>query len=83
MLLPEKHINLSESILGLSAYLLKFIINSPLNIDDIWIKFNKSIKDKEYPTYHTFDNFILALDFLFMLDAINFDKKGRLICASN
>lgn len=83
MLLPEKHINLSESILGLSGFLLKFIINNPLNVDDIWIKFNKSIKDQEYPAYHSFDNFILALDFLFMIGAIDFDKKGRLICASN
>lgn len=82
MLLPEKHIMLSESILGLGGFLLKFIIK-PQNVDDIWIEFNKSVKSKEFPKYHSFDNFILALDFLYMVGAIELDSKGKLIRAVN
>jgi hypothetical protein len=82
MILPEKHISLSESILGLGGFLLSYI-DKPVTVDELWIKFNQSVKDKEYPKYHSFDNLILALDFLFLLDAVQLDTKGRLIRAIN
>jgi hypothetical protein len=77
MLIPNKHLDLSESILGLSGFILKFIDQSAL-IDDIWFKFKAAQKKGEYPVYRSFDHIILALDFLYLIGAITIDERGKL-----
>ena len=46
MILPSKHIRLSESLLGLGAVLLDFL-NAPMTIDELWFKFLE-INSKDY-----------------------------------
>jgi hypothetical protein len=77
MILPAKHIKLSDSLFGLGGYLLK-LLSKPKTIDELWIEFNK-VNDTEYfPSYHSFDNFILCIDYMFMINLLRINKAGVL-----
>lgn len=78
MLLPAKHIALSESLLGLGGLLLEMLV-SPKGIDELYLECNKRFRAKEYPSYHSFENVVLALDFLFAVGAVTQDKQGQII----
>jgi hypothetical protein len=78
MLLPSKHLTLSESLIGLGAQLLK-LLDAPLSIDELWWKFQKVNNTKRLAVYHDFDNVILALNFLYSIKAVNIDDEGRII----
>ena len=80
MILPEKHIRLAESFLGLGGVILKFLVN-PKSVDVLWVEFEKVNNSGYFPAYHSFDNFILALDYLFMIGAVELDNEGRLYLA--
>lgn len=73
MLLPTKHINLSESILGLSGYLLDILKNSSLSLDEIW----KTKQENNFFKGHSIENVVSALDVLFMIGLIDVDKEGK------
>jgi hypothetical protein len=77
MLLPEKHIKLSESILGLGAFVLQDL-ETPKTIDNIWKDFEKVNNSPQFPAYHGFDNLVLALDFLFSIGAISQLSDGKI-----
>ena len=81
MILPTKHIRISESLIGLGGYLLS-IIKKPLTIDQIWMTYEKT-NNKRFPAYHTFDNVILALDLLFIMGIIDINEEGELYNAIN
>jgi hypothetical protein len=70
MILPSKHINNCESLIGLRSILLNKL-KSPKSIEELWFEFDKINNSKECPTYHSFDNVILALDLLFVLRKIS------------
>ena len=36
MILPSKHISLSESLLGLAGILLTFLAKRPYTLDELW-----------------------------------------------
>lgn len=77
MILPSKHIRLSESLFGLGGILLD-IIKEPMTIDEIWHKYNKINNKPIFPAYHSFDNVVLALNYLFLIGIINLDKIGKI-----
>ncbi len=77
MLLPAKHIRMAESIFGLGSYVLS-ALSGPKTIDNIWCEFVEVNNSKNYPAYHTFDNLILAVDFLFSMNLISQNDKGEL-----
>lgn len=79
MILPTKHIRISESLIGLGGYLLK-LLSEPMTIDDLWIKFSK-YNNKKYPAYHNFDNLVLSLNLLFMIGIIEINNNGELYYA--
>ncbi|MDD5617005.1 MAG: hypothetical protein PHH85_12490 [Candidatus Methanoperedens sp.] len=68
MILPTKHIKLSNSLLSVGATLLKHI-NGTQTITLLW---NET---RILPEIRTFDRFTLGLDLLFMMDIIEF-KDG-------
>jgi len=77
MILPSKHIKFSQSIIGLSGFLLTQL-EEPLTIDDLWVKYsNASVK--RFPSFHDFDNVVLAVNLLFMIEAIQLDDNGKLL----
>lgn len=78
MILPSKHIRLAESLFGLGGVLLGFL-KTPLSIDEIWHKFSKINNSKRYPAYHSFDNVILALDYLFLIGAISLNDEDKIV----
>lgn len=77
MILPEKHIKLSESLFGLGGVLLN-LVQEPIYIDDLWKQFEEINNTDIMPANHSFDNFILALDYLFIINAINTNQEGKI-----
>lgn len=75
MLLPDKHIRFSESLLGLGSFLLG-ILRQPRTVDDIWLEYRKAREAGTYPAHHTFENVVLALDVLFAIRAVDFTDNG-------
>lgn len=78
MLLPSKHIRLSESLFGLAGYLLR-LLDTPVTVDELWWKFSKVNNSRHLPAFHDLDNVILALNFLYTIGAININDQGLLI----
>ncbi len=76
MLVPAKHINFSESLLGFGSYILENL-DSPKSIDEIWDKYQFDLKEKKYFSNHSFDNLILTIIFLFSIGSID-EKHGRI-----
>jgi hypothetical protein len=72
MIFPKKHINLSESIFGLSHILLKILKENSckVSLDELWEKFEKINNTDKFQAYHSFDNFILAINLLYSLGII-------------
>lgn len=75
MLLPDKHIKMSESLLGLGAFLIESL-RQPQSVDTIWFEYLKARESGIYPAHHTFENIVLALDVLFAIKAINLTENG-------
>ena len=65
MILPTKHISISNSLLNVGAAILN-CINGEKTITSLWNEVRK------LPEVRTFERFTLALDFLFMLGMVNF-----------
>ena len=82
MILPSKHIRFSESLLGLGGKLLS-LLTKPLTIDELWRKFSKINNTKEFPAYHSFDNMVLALNFLFLIGSIDINEEGKIYNEAN
>ena len=67
MILPTKHISLSNSIINVGALILKYV-NRERTITSLW---NET---RSLPEIKTFERFTLGLSFLFMIDAIEFEE---------
>lgn len=80
MIFPAKHIRLSESLIGLSAFVLKFLDN-PKGIEQLWGEL-KQINNSSYlPANHSYDNFLLTLDYLYLVGVVDVNKNGQIhIC---
>jgi hypothetical protein len=82
MILPSKHIRLSESLLGLGGVLLG-ILTEPKSADQIWFDYLKVNNKQKFPAYHNYDNVILALNYLFIIGIIDVDLQGKLYHATS
>jgi hypothetical protein len=82
MLLPEKHINFSESLWGLGGVILK-ILEKPKYLDDLLNDYQKIDNSKSFPASHSINEVVLALDLLFAIGAITKNEKGELAYAVN
>lgn len=81
MILPDKHIRLAESLLGLGGFVLESLSQAK-TIDSLWDEFHIAYESHEYPAYHTFENLVLAISFLHSIGVVEQDEKGRLLrCA--
>lgn len=78
MILPTKHINFSESILGLAGVLLSFIMKKPYTVDGLWVEYSKINNTKEFPAYHDFDNLILAVNLLHLIGTVDVNNIGEI-----
>jgi hypothetical protein len=67
MILPTKHIKLSNSLLGVSAELLKYL-NEGQTVTSLWGNVS------HLPEVRTFERFTLGLDFLYSLGVVEFEN---------
>lgn len=77
MILPKKQLSLNESFFGFGAFLLEHI-NSPISVDELWRYYKDSYESKKYPVKFSFDQFIMTLDYLFIIGAIKENERGLL-----
>lgn len=77
MILPNKHITISQSLLGLGGYILT-VLETPQTIDELWQYLEKTLGSPKFPTKHTFENMILALDFLYLIQAVDYTSEGKI-----
>ena len=83
MILPDKHIRFSESLLGLGALVLESL-DTPISIDALWNELHSQMERGVFPAKHSFDNLVLTVDILFAVGAIRLDRNGRLVrCVSS
>ncbi len=71
MLLLNKNAEPEKTILYLSAIIYGIILKGLKNIDDIYLEVQIELEEKL-----NFNFFVLALDFLFLLNKININSKG-------
>jgi len=69
MILPNKHLKLSNSILNTGAVLLE-VLNYEQTVTLLWDKV------RIHPEIRTFDRFTLGLDLLFTIGLIDFNEAG-------
>ncbi|ATD55432.1 ABC-three component system middle component 6 [Clostridium chauvoei] len=78
MIMPKKHITLSESYIGFGAFVLD-MLKEPLTIDDCWNKIQKKYIDKGLISKkHSFDSLILTVDLLFALNTVDINERGEI-----
>ena len=72
MILPTKHLNQDRALLGVGAEIL-CLLKEPKTVSRLWDEL-KSTKKTVDSCSLTYDWFVLALDFLFTLNAIELEK---------
>ncbi|WP_394884013.1 ABC-three component system middle component 6 [Clostridium butyricum] len=78
MILPAKHISLSESYIGLGAFFIK-LLDKPITLDEFLVNFNKKfIETKLIRKHHSIDNIILTLELLYCMGIIDISDKGEI-----
>ena len=82
MLLPDKHISLAESLLGLGAFILDEL-RQPRSIDWLDGRVGMARETNSLPSFHDFDSVVLAVLFLYSIGAIEMTGDGGIRrCAS-
>jgi hypothetical protein len=69
MIVPTKHTNFSESLLGFGSYILTQL-ESPMSIDSLWNQYQKDYIEKLYYAKHSFDNLLLTIVFLYSIGVV-------------
>lgn len=77
MILPKKQLSVNESYFGFGAFLLEKL-NAPVSIEELWEYYKNSYANKKYPVKFSFDQFVIALDYLYIIGAIKIDERGLL-----
>lgn len=67
MILPTKHVSIRNSLLGVGAIILEHL-NYPRTVASLWTTLSKN------PEIATFERFVLALDLLYMIGAIELEE---------
>jgi hypothetical protein len=77
MLLPDKHVTLGESILGLGAVVLLWLRRKPLSLDALHERAQRASGSRELPAYHGIDSVFLAILFLYSVGAVELTEGGE------
>lgn len=67
MILPTKHISTRNSLLGVGAIVISHL-NYPRTVTSLWSDLSK------VPEVATFDRFVLVLDLLYMIGAVELEE---------
>lgn len=82
MILPKKHLDIYESIFGFGAFLLQQLKN-PMSTEELWECYREAYQNHKYPVKFSFDQYIVTLDYLFIIDAIKKNEEGVLAYAAD
>lgn len=77
MLLPDKHVKIGESILGLAA-LVVASLETPLAFDALMAVLSPKFETSEWPAFHTTETVSLALCFLHSTGLVDVTPEGDL-----
>ncbi len=75
MLLPDKHVRIGESILGLAA-LVVANLEKPLAFDNLMAVLSPKFETPEWPAYHNTETVSLALCFLHLTGLVDVTLEG-------
>ena len=77
MLMPKKHVNLSESLIGIGGIILQCLGKNTKSLDTI-ISYTNQIMDnnKNRKIYNNIDSILLAIDYLYSIGAIDINEEG-------
>lgn len=78
MILPTKGITPDRSILSVGSDLLD-LLDSPQSVSNLWSRYLNFRKQMGLERPVNFDWFVLTLDFLFSIGAIDLDDRRRLV----
>lgn len=81
MVLPDKHIGFSESLLGLGSFILEMLFK-PKNVDTLWQDLKNTQNSDKMFTSHNFENLVLSVDILFAIGLIAINDNGHLMKTS-
>jgi hypothetical protein len=69
MILPSKHLSQNRALLTVGAVILRHM-SAPITVSSLWESVLHSSSDQTSPSSLRYDAFVLALDLLFFLGAI-------------
>jgi hypothetical protein len=69
MILPSKHLSQDRALLTIGATILKQL-SHPVTVSALWEQMPRSAKDREARSPLRYDAFVLALDLLFVIGAL-------------
>lgn len=70
MILPSKHLSQDRALLTVGATILKHLAH-PITVSALWEQMRQSADGQEEPSRLRYDAFVLALDMLFLMDALD------------
>jgi hypothetical protein len=75
MILPSKHLSYDRALLTVGGHLLTSL-TYPRTISSLWVEVNRRVEALDVSLRHriTYDWFILAIDLLYALNAIEFEN---------
>lgn len=77
MILPRKQLSMSESLFGFGAFLLEQLHDGK-TVEELWEYYINAYNNKIYNVKFSFDQYIMALDYLFIIGTIEKDDDGVL-----
>ena len=77
MILPSKHLPQDRALLTLGAVILRNLTH-PVTVSALWEQMSRSAGGQEAPPPLRYDGFVLALDLLFLLGALEL-REGLLV----
>ena len=73
MILPSKHIAADRALLTLGARIL-LLLQTPSTVSKLWDNYRQTASESLHAPSHNYMEFVLTLDLLFMLGAIDFNR---------
>lgn len=79
MILPDKYLIPSQSLIGIGAFILDILKDKEMTLDELWDKFNKKYGNKKIiKTMPSMMRFIYSLEILYILNYIDYNDKGEI-----
>ena len=77
MILPSKHLSQDRALLTIGAVILRHL-SHPITVSGLWEQVSRSSRDQTAPSPLRYDAFVLALDLLFLMSALEL-RQGLLV----